>query len=90
MYLFPIANDDVINILIVAKGRQAFFDRVLVANVQEASLRLPEKPRVILDCISLSWCVNYAEHLLEVRLQELALLVSKQFLLDWEYSHRTL
>lgn len=85
MYLFSVTHDDVINILGSTKGRQAFFDRVLVANVQKASLGLSKEPRVVLNGISLSWCVDHAEHFLEVCLQELVPQISQNCLLDvWE------
>jgi len=46
-------------------------DPVRIADVQEYTLRPPEQTRVVLDCVALCRCVDDAEHLIEVVLQEL-------------------
>jgi hypothetical protein len=70
-YLFSITDDDIINILLGPKLSEILIKVILVIDIQETPLWLPEQPRVILNRISFSRRVYHAKHLLEMGLHEL-------------------
>lgn len=70
-YLFSITDDDIINILLSPKPSEVLVKVILVIDIQETPLRLPEQPRVILNRFSFSGRVYHAKHLPEMGLHEL-------------------
>ena len=60
MYLFPVRDDDVIDVFRPPKLTHIVLDPVLILNVQETSMWLAKEPRVILDGVALGRCVDDA------------------------------
>lgn len=71
MYFFSIRNDNVIDFVGRTPLGQIIVDAVPVEDVEKTSFWLSKDSREVLNRISFSGCIDDAEHLFEVILDEL-------------------
>ncbi len=71
MYFFSIRHDNVINVIGRTPLGQIIVNAVPVEDIEEAAFRLSEYSGEVLNGIPFGGCIDDAEHLLEVILDEL-------------------
>lgn len=63
-YLFPVADDDVVNLVPSRETGEGLVDHVRLVYAEEAALGLPEQAGVVLDRVGFRGGVYDAKHLL--------------------------
>lgn len=70
-HLFPVADDNVVDLVPPRETGEGFVDHVRLVYVEETAFWLPEQTGVVLDGVGFCRGVDDTKHLLQVRLQEL-------------------
>lgn len=70
-HFFPVGHNDVVNIFWRAPLGHVIIDSILVLDIEEQALRLPEESREVLYGVPLCRCIDDTEHLLQMVMDQL-------------------